>query len=58
MIVSLFHGSTWINPHVKEIVFISQYFLQLSIMINGLRLIQENAEEYVYLRKIIVALPF
>ena len=42
MIVSLFHGSTWSNPHVKETVFISQYFLQPSIIINGLRLIWEK----------------
>ena len=34
MIVSLFHGSTWRNPHVKETVFISQYFLQPSIIIK------------------------
>ena len=58
MIVSLFHGSTWSNPHVKETVFISQYFLQPSIIINGLRLIREKVEEYVYLRKTIVALLF
>ena len=53
MLVSLFHGSIWSNPHVKETVFISQNFLQLSIIINGLQLIQEKAEEYVYLRKTI-----
>ena len=58
MIVSLFHGSTWSNPHVKETVFISQYFLQRSIIINGLRLIREKIEEYVYLRKTIVARLF
>ena len=58
MIVSLFHGSTWSNPHVKEIVFISQYFLQPSIIINGQRLIREKVEEYVYLKKTIVALLF
>ena len=58
MIVSLFHGGTWSNPDVKEIVFISQYFLQPSIIINGLRLIREKVEEYVYLRKTIVALLF
>ena len=58
MIVSLFYGSTWSNPHVKETVFISQYFLQPSIIINGLRLIREKVEEYVYLRKTIVALLF
>ena len=58
MIVSLFHGSTWSNPHVKETVFISQYFLQPSIIINGLRLIREKVEEYVYLKKTIEALLF
>ena len=26
VIVSLFHGSTWSNPHVKETVFISQHY--------------------------------
>ena len=36
MIVSLFHGSTGRNPHVKESVFISQHFLQPSIIISGL----------------------
>ena len=45
MIVSLYHGSTWSNPHVKETVFLSQYFLQPSIIINGLRLIREKVEE-------------
>ena len=58
MIVSFFHGSTWSNPHVKETVFISQYFLQPSIIINGLPLIWEKVEEYIYLRKTIVALLF
>ena len=58
MIVSLFYGSTWSNPHAKETVFISKYFLQRSIIINGLRLIREKVEYYVYLRKTIVALLF
>ena len=58
MIVSLFQSSTWSNPHVKETVFISKYFLQPSVIINGLRLIRENVEEYVYLRKPILALLF
>ena len=58
MIVLLFHGSTWSNPHVKETVFISHYLLQRSIVINDLRLIQENVEEYVYLRRTVVALLF
>ena len=58
MIVSLFHGSIWISPYAEENVFISQYFLQPSIKINGLQLIREKVEEYVYLRKIIVALLF
>ena len=40
MIVSLFHGSTWRTPHVKENVFISQHFLQPSIVTSGLWLIQ------------------
>ena len=42
MIVSLFHGSTGSNPHVKEIVFISQNLLQPSIITSGLWLIQEK----------------
>ena len=57
MIVSLFHRSTWRNPYVKETVFISQHFLQPSIIISGLWLIQEKVGEYVYFRKTIVALP-
>ena len=40
MIVSLFYRSTWSNPHIKETVFISQYFLQSSVIINRLRLIR------------------
>ena len=47
MIVSLFHVSTWSNPHVNETVFISQHFLQPSIIMSGLWLIWENVEEYV-----------
>ena len=58
MIVSLIYGSTWSNPHVKETVFISQHFLQLSIIISDLWLILEKLEEYVYLRKSIVTLLF
>ena len=58
MIVSLFHCSTWSNPHVNKTVFISQYFLQPSIIINGLRLIREKVEEYVYFRKTIVVVLF
>ena len=58
MTVSLFHGSTWSNTHVKETVFISQYLLQRSIIINVLPLIREKVEEYVYLKKTIVALLF
>ena len=58
MIVSSFHGSASSNPNVKETLFISQYFLQPSVIIKGLRLIQEKVEEYVYLRKTIVALLF
>ena len=54
IIVSLFHGSTWRNPHVKETVFISQHFLQPSIIISGLWLIREKVEEYIYFRKTIV----
>ena len=34
MIVSLFHGSTWSNPHVEETVFISEYFLQPPILVT------------------------
>ena len=44
-----------LNPRVKETAFISQYFLQPSIIINGVRLIREKVEEFVYLRKTIVA---
>ena len=48
MIVSLFHGSTWRNPHVNETVFISQHFLQPSIIISGLWLIRENVGECLF----------
>ena len=58
MIVSLFHGSTRRNPHVKEILLISQYFLPPSIIISSLWLIREKDEDYVYFRKTIVALLF
>ena len=58
MTVSLFHGSTWRNPYVKETVFISQHLLQPSIEISGLWLVPEKVEEYVYFRKTIVALVF
>ena len=57
-IVSLFNGSTWRNPHVKETVFISQHFLKQSVIISGLWLIREKVEENVYFRKSIVALLF
>ena len=53
-----FFGSTWSNPHAKETVFISQHFLQPSIIISGLWLIRDKIEEYVYMRKTNVALPF
>ena len=46
--VSLFHGSTWSNSHVKETVLISQYLLQPSIIINGLQLIREKVEECLF----------
>ena len=39
MVVSLFHGSTRSDSSVKDTVFVSQHFLQLSI---GLWLIREN----------------
>ena len=39
-------------------MFISQHFLQPSIIISGLWLIREKVEEYVYFRKTIVALLF
>ena len=58
MIVSLFNGSTWRNPHVKATVFVLQHFLQPSIIIGGLWSIQEKVEEYVYFRKTIVTLLF
>ena len=35
IIVPLFQGSTWRNPHVKETVFISQPFVQPSIIIEA-----------------------
>ena len=58
MIVSLFHGSTWRNPHVKETVFISQHFLQPSIRISGMWLNREKVEDYVNFRKTILSLLF
>ena len=42
MIVSLFHGRTWDNLHVKKTVFISQHLLQSSIIASGLWLIREK----------------
>ena len=42
MIVSLFHGSTGSDPHVKETVLISQHLLQPSIITSGLWLIWEK----------------
>ena len=42
MVVSLFHGSTWVDPYVKDTVFISQHLLQPSIIRSGLWLIREN----------------
>ena len=42
MIVSLFHGITWSDPHVKETVFISRHLLQPSIIASGLWLIWEK----------------
>ena len=39
---SLFHGSAWGNPYVKDTVFISQHLLQPSIMTSSLWLIREN----------------
>ena len=57
MVVSLFHASTWSDPYVKDIVFISQYFLQSSIIASGLW--SRKFEGWcVYLRKAIVALLF
>ena len=44
MVVPLFYGSTWSNPFVKDTVFISQHFLQPSIITSGLWLIQENVK--------------
>ena len=42
MIWSLFHGSTWSDPYVKDTVFISQHLLQQSIITSGLWLIREK----------------
>ena len=42
MVVSLFHGSTWSNPFVKDTVFISQHFLESSIITSDLWLIWGN----------------
>ena len=42
MIVSLFHGSTLSDPYVKDTVFISQHFLQPSIITNCQWLIREK----------------
>ena len=42
MIVSLFHGCTWSNPHVKETVYISQHLLQPSIITSSLWLTREK----------------
>ena len=42
MVVSLFHGSTWVDPYVKDTVFISQHLLQPFIIRSGLWLIREN----------------
>ena len=42
MIVSLFHGSTWSDPHVNETVFILRHLLQPSIITSGLWLIWEK----------------
>ena len=42
IIVSLFHGNTGSNPHVKEIVFIWQHLLQPSIITSGLWLVREK----------------
>ena len=46
------------NPHAKEILFILQHFLQLSIIITAPWLIREKVEDYVYFRKTIAALLF
>ena len=42
MKVLLCHGSTWSDPCVKDTVFISQHFLQSSIITTGVWLIQKN----------------
>ena len=46
------------QPTCQGNCLFSQYFLQPSIVVSGLRLIRENVEEYVYLRKSFVALLF
>ena len=42
MVVLLCHRSTWSDPCVKDTVFISQHFLQSSIITAGLWLIQKS----------------
>ena len=42
MVMSLFHKSTQNDPYVKDTVFISQHFLQSSIITSDLWLIQGN----------------
>ena len=56
MTVSLFHGTTWSNPHVKETVFIT---LVATIHYNKWFVgDSRKIEVYVYLRKTIIALLF
>ena len=44
-VVSLSHGNTWSDSHVKYTVFISQHLLQPSIIKSGLRLIREKLKD-------------
>ena len=55
MEVLLCHGSTWSDPCVKDTVFISQHFLQSSIITTGVWLIQKKLKRCAYLKKAIVA---
>ena len=55
MTVSLFHGSTWSNPQVKETVYFTT--LVATIHHNKWSVVDSRKiEEYIYLRKTIVVL--
>ena len=57
LIVPLFHGSTWSNPHVKETVYFTT--VVKTIHYNKWSVIDSRKiEGYVYLRETTVPLPF